>query len=634
MSKKMPKKSVAVRSDLFDKLDRFFEKHQGKFFWWGMAFAFLFSILLFSVKMSEMGDDSGYVLRAFKLLKDGFYPVYQGPMYPFFLTPFMAVFGVKVIMFKFLSMVLILFFLYFFYHSLVGRIPYSLLVPIFLLTAINSNILFFSSQTFSEAAYLLMEVLMFWVLFRKDTWLERDFILRSDWKQFLLLGVIVFMGTLTRSVHLGAVIVLVLFFLTTGKWRSSLASLGSFGVIYLIWEGVKRIFWHNDLAQIAAQGKQMMLKNPYNPLEGMETFSGYIDRLFVNSKFYLTDSFLSMTGLRAEGAPVSGFLTLLIYALVFLALFLVLKKNKVLFFTILYVGVLGLVTFVVLQTFWAQWRLIAVFFPFLLLALLSVCYYGFKKYTTLQFVYPILLVVLLFAELGDTFGKVEKNLPTLKANLAGDTFADYAPEWKSFMQMSQMSAKQVPADVMIASRKPEMSFIYSGREFYGVYSVPEVTMDSIRSKFSTGSVLFGLNPMALAQTPLFQQISKSVLGFVQGTDNTITGIYQLDASTAASVLPALKTVGLTPDLQVMQTLSDKFNAGMELHVVDPEKLVQQFVKNNVRFVILNSPNLFGTLYRYLMFLQLKYPQSLTNVNAIGKDQAQTVLVEFHPENLN
>ena len=634
MSNKLPKKSIAVRSDLFEKLDRFFEKHQGKFFWWGMAFAFLFSILLFSMKMSEMGDDSGYVLRAFKLLKDGVYPSYQGPMYPFFLTPFVAIFGVKVVLFKLLSMVLILFFLYFFYKSLEGRIPYSLLIPIFLLTAVNSQILYFSSQTFSEAGYLLMEALMFWVLFRKDTWLERDFMVRSDWKQFLLLGLIVFMGTLTRSVHLGAVIVLVLFFLVTGKWRSSLASLGAFGIIYLIWEGVKRIFWHNDLAQIAAQGDKMMLKNPYNPLDGMETISGYVDRLIVNSKFYLSDSFLSMTGLRTEGAPVSGFLTLLIYALVFLALFMVFKKNKVLFFSILYVGVLSLVTFVALQTFWAQWRLIAVFFPFLLLALLSVCYYGLKKYTTLQFLYPILLVVLLFAELGATFGKVEKNMPTLKANLAGDTFADYTPEWKSFMEMSQMAAKQVPADVMIASRKPDMSFIYSGREFYGIYSVPEVTMDSIRTKITAGSVVFGLNPMALAQTPLFPQISKYVLGFVQVNDNTLIGVYQLDASTAAQILPALKAAGLSPDLQVMQSFSVQSSQGMELHVVDPDKLAQQFVKNNIHFVILNSPNLFGTLYRYLMFLQLKYPQSLTNVNAIGKDQAQTVLVEFHPENLN
>jgi hypothetical protein len=636
MSKNTKKKSVVLPADLLDKMDVFFEKQEKRFFWSGMAFAFLFSLLLFSLKMSEMGDDSGYILRAYKLLKSGDYPSFQGPLYPMFLSLFMAVFGVKIVLFKGLSLVLILLALYFFYKSVAGKIPYSLLIPVFVLTAINSYILYFSSQTFSEAAYLFLQALLFWMLFRKDAAFSKDFDFKSDWKQYLIMGLVLFLGGMTRSVHLGALIAVILFFLIIGKWKSVLASAGGYGVFFILFEVIKRIFWHNSQAQIASQGTQMLLKNPYNAQEGMESFSGYLDRLIDNSQYYISNAFYFITGLRKEGGEVSGFLTLLTYALVFLALFLVFKKNKVLLFNILYVGVLCLVTFIGLQTFWAQWRLIGVFYPFILLTLFSAFYYGLKRFRGLQFLYPLLLIVLLFTGLSGTFGKVKTNLPVLKANLAGDTFADYAPEWKSFMEMNKWSAQNVPAEWNIASRKSEMSFVYTGREFYGVYSVPEVNLDTLKSMIKPNDVVFGVNTMQLiqSQSPVFGQICKDVLCFVQADDNSFVGVYQMDAAKAGQVLSEIKSMGIPVDMNVLQSLQSKAGAGMTLHVTDPERLAQQFVRNKVRYIVLNSPNLFSTLYRYLTYLQLKYPQSLSTVHVIGREPAQTTLVEFRHEQLH
>jgi hypothetical protein len=633
MSKSTKTKLTIPSKDLLDQMDAFFEKYKKGFFWFGMAFAFLFSLLLFSLKMSEMGDDSGYILRAMKLLKYGDFPAFQGSFYPFFIAPFMAVFGVKIVLFKFLSLLMILGALYFFYQALKGKIPYSLLMPVFLLTAINSYILYFSSQTFSEALYLLLQTLLFYVLFRNEDVSGKDFNWKADWKHFLLIGLILFVGGLTRSVHLGAVIALVFFFLIIGRWRSSLATVGSYGIFFLLFEGIKRIFWHSNLAQIAAQGAQMKLKNPYNAQEGLEPFSGYIDRLVDNSIYYISNAFYSMTGLRSEQGDGNGFVTLLTYGIVLLAVVLVFRKNRILLFNTLYIGVLCLVTFIVLQVFWAQWRLIGVFYPFLLLAVFSAFYYGLKRFKSIQFLYPLLLVILLFTGLGDTFKKTGKNWPVIQKNLAGDTFADYAPEWKSFMEMSQWSSKNVPTDVAIASRKPEMSFIYTGREFYGIYSFPEVNLDSIRGKIRPDLVAFGIDPMRLMSLPLFSTFSKDVLCFVQGADNSFVGVYQMDAAKAGALIPQLKAVNLTVDLQIMQTLQSKAQSGLEMHVTDPEKLVFQLQKNNVRFIILNSQYLFQTIHRYLTFIQLKYPQSLSTVHSIGQSPTEAMLIQFHPENL-
>lgn len=634
MSKNVKKNPVVVQADLLDKMDSFFEKHRHWLFWFGMAFAFLFSLLLFTLKMSEMGDDSGYVLRAYTLLKKGTFPSFQGPMYPMFLSVFMAVFGVKIVLFKALSMLLVLFALYLFYKSLESKIPYSLLIPAFILTATNSYILYFSSQTFSEAPYLFLQALFFWILFRKGNAFEKDFQFKTDWKNYLIIGLVLFAGMLTRSVHLGALVALVFFFLIIGKWKSALASLGGYGVFYFLFEGVKRIFWHNDLAQIAAQGNMMLQKNPYNAHEGLETFPGYLDRLVGNSQYYISNAFYSMSGLREESAGVSGFLTLLTYALVFGALFLTFKKSKTLAFTVIYVGVLCLVTFIGLQTFWSQWRLIGVFYPFVLIAIFTFFYYGLKRFRVIQFIYPLLLVLLFFTGLGDTFSKAAKNQPILQANLAGDTFADYSPEWKSFMEMNKWVAKNIPAQYNVASRKPEMSFIYTGREFYGVYSLPEVSLDTLHAMIKPGKVVFGVDPSQLTKYPVFGAISKDVLCLVQASDNSFTGVYQMDAAKAANVLPELQAAGVPVEMNVVPLLDSKAQAGLEMHVINPEQLTQQFVRNNVRYVILNSQYLFTTMHRYLSFVQLKYPQSLSTVYATGAGETQTMLVEFQSEHLN
>ncbi|MDD2255933.1 MAG: hypothetical protein PHI57_02325, partial [Bacteroidales bacterium] len=248
--------------------------------------------------------------------------------------------------------------------------------------------------------------------------------------------------------------------------------------------------------------------------------------------------------------------------------------------------------------------------------------------------YPLLIVVMLFLGVRTTLEKTKENLPILKKNLRGDTFAGYAPEWKSFMEMSQWAAMNVPKEAMIASRKPEMSFIYTGRPFYGVYRVPEVSLDTLRSRLNPDLVVLGLDPNQLIKTPAFEEIRTSVLCFAQGSDNSFYGVYQMDSTKAERIISVLQSNRVQFDLEVMQTFHDKERTGVRFNVVDPEKLVQDFVKNDVHYIILNSPNLFSTLYRYLTFIQLKYPRSLSTVNAIGSNRAQTTLVKFDHKQLD
>lgn len=635
------KKTLEPPKDFLTRLDIFFEKNKNLFFWLGMCGAFIFSLLLFSVKMSEMGDDSGYVLRANNLLKSGTFPVFQGPFYPMILVIFLAVFGVKIILLKFISMVFIMLALYFFWKAFIDKIPYALLVPVFILLGINSYILYFSSQTFSEALYLLMQSLLFLVFTRNFIGKENDFSVKKEYGQMLLLGLVIFLGTLTRNVHYGALISIILVFLIWKKWKSAIAVTISFGIFYGIFEIIKRMFWGYDQVQFSGQGQQMLYKDPYNAQAGMEDFAGYVIRFIENSETYISRCIYFISGLRAEESEVSGLLTIFTYILLIGALILVFKKNKTIQFTIFYIATLCSVSFIVLQSFWAQWRLIAVFYPYTLIALLSFFYYGLKKYRKLQFIYPVLLVCLFYAAFSDTVSKADKNLPVLKKNLAGDMFADYTPDWKNFMLMSQWAAENTPEDYKISSRKPEMSFIYTGRSFHGIYNVKEVSFEDLKAKVKEGKTLFGAEVETIMKVPFYGAISSNLIGVVQASDNTTTGIYQMEPSQAGTVIEDIRKTGIDPDLSPMRTLENKIGQGLKVNCIDPDLLVKMLKDDKAKYMILpsirmnptaNTGQILTTMHRYLTWIQLKYPSSISLVHIIGNSEPSQ-LVELDFENM-
>jgi len=635
------KKNIELTKDLLTRLDLFFEKNKKIFFWFGMSCAFIFSLLLFSVNMSEMGDDSGYVLRADNLLKNGVFPAFQGPFYPMILAIFLIIFGMNILLLKLVSLVLIMLALYFFWKAFIDKIPYALLVPVFILLGINSYILYFSSQTFSEALYLLLQSLLFLLFTRHFTAKLTDFSFKKEYGPMLLLGLVIFLGALTRNVHYGALFAIIFVFLLWKKWKSAIAVTFSFGIFYTIFELIKRFFWGFDQAQLTTQGKQLMYKDPYNAQAGMEDLSGYLTRFVENSETYISRCIYFISGLRPEESEVSGLLTIFTYILLIGALVLVFRKNKTLQFTIFYIASLCSVSFIVLQSFWAQWRLIAVFYPYILIALLSFFYYSLKKYKKIQFIYPVLIMCLFFAGISDTFSKVDKNLPVLKKNMAGDLFAGYTPDWKNFMLMSQWAAENTPKEYKTASRKPEMSFIYSGRPFYGIYSVKEVSLDDLKAKIINGKILFGSDIESIMRLPFYGAISKNLIGVVQANDNTITGLYQLEQSQSAEIIDEIRKNGLNPDMSPVQTLESKIGKGIVLSCIDPDLLVKMLIDNKAKYMILpslrmnpaqNTGQILTTMHRYLGWVQLKYPSSIRLVHSIGTSE-QSQLIEFDFENM-
>lgn len=149
--------NVKKKSDFLEKLDKFFDSKGNLFFWISMFFTLLFSFLLFNFRVSEAGDDSAYIFRAYELVKEFTFPSFQGPLYPMFLSIFIWVFGLNISLLKSLSLVSIIFHLYFFYKAFKNRVPGLLLVSVMIIVSFNAYILYHASQTYSEAFFLFLQ---------------------------------------------------------------------------------------------------------------------------------------------------------------------------------------------------------------------------------------------------------------------------------------------------------------------------------------------------------------------------------------------------------------------------------------------------------------------------------------------
>lgn len=485
---KTKQKVESKSKDFFEKADKFFDKQGNVFFWISLFFTILFSFLLFNLRVSEAGDDSAYILRAFELVKEFKFPSFQGPLYPMLMSIFIWFFGLNITLLKSLSLVSIIFHLYFFYKAFKGRVSGFLLIYVMIIISFNAYVLYYSSQTYSEAFYLFLQAFFFFYFFKEFVSKQRDFGLKEAWGRYLILGMLLLFLGLTRSIGYGAFIAVILFFLVTLRWKSALFTTGVFVLEFGLFITIKKFIFQSKASQFSSQLNRLMQVDPFNASKGKEDFGGFIERFLENSNLYFSKHIYKFLGFRPEMLEPKTILTLIIYALFVVAIYFAFKKNKYLLFTGIYLTVLVGITFFIVQTRWDQDRLILVYLPLILLFLFSGVYYLGKQrsYRIIQFLLPVLFIIIFFTNLNVLTKKVKTNDEYLMQSLAGNEFYGMTPDWINYIKMSQWAAKNIPEDVLIACRKPSISFIYAKRKFFGIYRIktedPDELLNTLKEK--------------------------------------------------------------------------------------------------------------------------------------------------------
>lgn len=453
------------------------------------------ALLLFNARMSEGGDDSSYICRALDFLAENRYPNYQGPLYPLFLAPFIALHGsVSVIALKFTSYALIILGQLAMYFSLRHDISRRLLLSVMLLMAVNLWFVQFGSLTYSEPLFIIFQWVLIWALLRLDS------LAISQWKRVILWAVVaglaIVLAVLVRTAGFGFAIAAIVFLLLRRHWVHALSIVASTAVIFSLWLVIRSAVW-GDIKTDDRQLNSLLQVDPYDPNNGLETPHGFIQRFVGNSNLYLSKHYIKMLGLRdVDSREKSAPITVALYILFFYGAITAYKRNRgVLLIAVTAATMLSL-TFFSLQTLWDQYRLIL---PYIALMHIVVFYaisdiirrlarrHRLKIMATLVF----LLSAILFSRSAN-----QADVLTLRKNLLDDPLTGFTPDWYNYLSLCQSTAN-LPSDAYVACRKPNMARIYSGgRKFYGIYTIPSEDADqlveNLRSKGVTHIIVASL----------------------------------------------------------------------------------------------------------------------------------------------
>jgi hypothetical protein len=644
MDKKKKSKIVSPPT-LFERINGFLDKHLARIFWVAITFTLLFGILLFDIRFSFSGDDSAYVIRAYDFIHHFILPGFQGPLYPVVLSPLIAFFGIHPVPLKSLSILFMLGFVYFIYRAFKNRIPSLLLVALLILVSVNSFILYYASQTYSEAFFMFLEALAFFVFFSYfiDDRGEQPFGVRV--KHHIILALCILSLGITRSIGFSLLLVAGAYFILQRQWKNLAWSVLSFLFILALYQGFKYVLWGNAGFQFSEQGERLMYKDFYNPSMGREDLLGYVNRLIRNSDFYLSGVFYALLGVRKEqGNPdLYMSLTVLTYLVLVASVILTFRKNKYLLFTGVYVFIFLVNTFIILQASWGQSRLIIPFVPMILLMFLAFLYWLFcyKRLMVFSWTLILIILVLIGVSLRATFVHISFTRQIT------DRYWGLTPDWENYCKASEWASKNISQDAVIACRKPTISFIYgNGRRFYGINDVKSYSGKALLQYWKEkGSQLYVVSASSLVNKQLPETILNAIrprivafgTNVAYGNASELFRFYVMDFSDSLKeqTFGELNKAHINPVHNIDSLKRYLDNPKETIKVIFPDTLLNILLNAHVTHVLEASlrykssqktGQLINTVERFMIYIGVKYPMILTKLIRIGADNNEPATI--------
>lgn len=492
MTQKITSSTHITKLNSLQKLDKYFEGKETLIFWLSLLLTLIVALLIFEPKVSIGGDDSMYINRAYNFINEGVFPLFQGPLYPMAIGVIIAVSGVNLIVLKFFSLSCLLIHQWFTFKLFKNKLsPFTLLIVMLLISS-SSAFIYYGSATYNEAFYLCIQSIFLFHFVKSFIRNSANKLnLKKDIKNILLSGFLLFLLTITKNIGLVAVLAVVVYFLFRRNWKFA----GSIIIAVAIWSFsfniLKSTVWETKNVQIANQGSTLLLKNPYKPDEGKEDAYGFLMRFVNNSKSYLGYHFINIFGMsKKDNFAGNSFATTIIYALFISGFLLLFKRSKFWLFIGVFTGVSFGTTFIALQTYWNQERLIIIFVPLLIVYLVHVLHYLFttklKKYA-ISFL--LFIAIISIANLYRTVSTIPEHTKVISKYIGGDHYYGFPEDWVNYLKMTRWVNDHLPEETYVGCRKPGMAFIYSeGKNFYGIWKVPSSDPEELYHKLKEAGV--------------------------------------------------------------------------------------------------------------------------------------------------
>ncbi|MDR1172084.1 MAG: hypothetical protein LBL24_06500 [Bacteroidales bacterium] len=630
--KKQKKQSQREPLSFFDRANKFLGKYDLTYFGVLFCVTLLVGFLLYDPRVSPGGDDSGYILAARNFLRQHKFPSFQAPLYPIVLSVIDLIFGMSITVFKVFSMCCMMAFVTLTFFAYRRRIPPLLLFITLLLTSINSHVLYFASQTYSEAFYMLMQSLLPLIFFKY--FIDEDASgpshgespLASRIRRNLLLGIVLTGIVMARNIGYAALPAVVAWFLCYRKQLNAGRAVVYFAVCMAGAQLLKMMIWKNTGLHGSEQLSAFLYKDLYRPEYGQETVAGFFSRFWVNSNQYLSRFFVSMLGFRdsitAEGvfAPVKPVITILVYLLGLAGVIFSYRNNKALFFTGLFAGISVVVTFFILHSFWNQERLIVTAFPLLIMVLSGTLYYFFnmKRFRPYQILTIVPVALVFFFTLSDTSRAVKK------ARKLTGVYSGLTPDWRNYLMASAWVGKNLPETALVACRQPAISSVYAkGKQFYRIGKVNSSSFRSFIDKWSSGENYMAVEGNSMPDNVYVRLLPHYVARIA--IDNNYYLIVNRSERLSEELAKWPDTRSITSAEEFKTLIGDVEN---QLSIYYADSLLLPLRQAKVTHILTASlrlnPNIkdgqiINTVERTALFIQEKYPNIFTLVKPFGNE---------------
>jgi len=627
----------------FMKAGIFCSNNMNRIFLASLLLTLLFSILLFDVRFSLAGDDSAYVARAYDFIHHFIFPGFQGPLYPLILGPFVALFGISAIPLKAVSLVCLLGFICFFYKAFRDRIPALVLAIILALLPVNSFLLYYGSQTFSEAFFMFLQSLTFCVFFSRFTGDQPEKPLKSRITEHLFLALFLVGLGLTRAIGFAGIIAVSVYFMSYRRWKNLFLGILSFTLVLVLYQVLKAAVWGGPGIHPGDELNSLLAKDYYNPALGSENLQGFIHRLFTNTGFYLSQALYSILGILPSGKemhryPVTALLTVLA---ILSALVTAFRKNHCLYFTGLYACTFLFITFLVAHNGWMQSRFIIPYFPLLLILILGSAYYVLEKMkrNSLQYLYFVIALLLFGFSLNVTASRIQD-----VQKITGKYYG-LSPDMVNYERASLWAAENLPGNSLVACRKSSVSFISGrGKRFFGITRLPFEPVLPFLSDWKAGKHPYCLIPMSsLSEKPLSRELyndySCSLVGWGMEKDSHMSNILFLIMNFPDSICSRTRTEMNLADIRSINSPDSlaAWYAGPKqgISVVYEDSLISLLIRSKVTHVLTDNLRInpdrknrqvMGTIEQFMYFLDLKYPALRQKVIQIGDDRDEPAII--------
>ena len=635
------KKNKAInsnKSSFLEKSDSFFLRKENLIVFIIVLLSIFFSLMLFDMKVSIAGDDSGYILSAKEFLDGTQFPLWHGSFYPIFLSFFMFFGGVNLLLFKCVSLLLIVGQLVITYFALKKVVSPTIVGLSVLLFAVNYSLLYHSSQTFSEPIFLFIQSCVLWLFFKIENDRTEDMGLNKKMLMFLLFGLSMFLLVITRNIGISIVLACILFFCINKRFGYAIYTFVSFLVFYIPFLLYKSFYWHVKGAGFEDQLLFGLYKDPYNSSKGIETFSGIIKRFCINSDLYLSRNLLDIFGLKDEMSDVSTSLTILMYIL-FIAIGIYLfKKSKEIFFLLIYVGFSLAATFITQQVCWDQLRLILVFAP-LILVIIAFTINELLKKDILKKFQPFLFgffVVLFFISFVKTVKCAKTNYTSLIDNVGGNSLSGYSPDWIHYIEACLWIKVNVPNDKIVGIRKPDIGFIYSNRNYVGIVKSFDVTVDDIintcyKNKAKTYTILQLNDVKKLKSLDSIYKYGEYMTAIIFIEDGNYKFVYGCTETQNRTFTSTLKNC----NINYVQNLESLKNISLKNFAMFPDSTYAFIKRNKLQYIVNASlrsfskektSSIIGNISKMLITTSYKYPKLFQTIKQFGSDNDEPATI--------